>query len=189
MTKLDKRVQRTQYQLRSALLALIVEHGYEQLSVQDILDRAGVGRATFYAHYRSKEDLLVRSMDILRLHLVAETAAKKKSKRTPLGFTLAFFRHVDSHRQLWRAIVGRESGFIVDRQMRRLLLDLVRLDTSRSAALGRSNKIPELAAHFLVGALMSVMVWWLDYNIRLTPLEVDRVFREMSLPTLKALLP
>ncbi len=185
-TKVDKRVLRTQQDLRSALLDLTVERGYERISVQDILDRAAVGRATFYAHYRSKEELLIRSMDVLREHLIAETrAGQEQTKHAPLGFTLAFFRHVDTHRRLWRAIVGRESGVIVERQMRRLLLDLVRMETGR----GRSNKAQELAAQFLVGAMMAVMIWWLDNNVRLTANQVDTIFRELALPTLKALLP
>ena len=92
------------------------------MSVQDILDRADVGRATFYLHYRSKEDLLRKSLDRLRELLVKEcrsTTMGETKSRVPLAFSLAFFRHVDSHRKLYRAVVGRESGFIVDRQIDR----------------------------------------------------------------------
>src|ERR1035441_2081874 len=126
--KTDKRVARTQQALRGALLELMVEYGYEKLSVQQVLDRAGVGRATFYLHYRSKEDLLRTSLDGLREHLTLDwhSAAKGKAQsRSPLGFSLAFFQHIDSHRKLYRAIVGRESGAIVDKKMRSLLADLV----------------------------------------------------------------
>jgi AcrR family transcriptional regulator len=180
----DKRVRRTQQALRSALLELMVERGYEQLSVQDILDRAAVGRATFYAHYRSKEELLVRSMDGLRQHLLEHSKSRMQHDgHAPLGFTLAFFRHVDSYRPLWRAIVGRESGFIVERRMRRLLLDVVRMDTR--AVSRKSDRVADLTAHYLVGAIMSVMTWWLDSNVRLTPEQVDRLFRKLALPALE----
>ena len=54
----DRRVQRTEQLLRAALMSLIQEKGFEALSVQDIIDRANVGRATFYAHFENKEDLL-----------------------------------------------------------------------------------------------------------------------------------
>ena len=182
----DKRVRRSQQALRSALLELMIERGYEHLSVQDVLDRADVGRATFYVHYRSKEDLLVRSMDILREQLVeASRTASHNSAQVPLGFTLAFFRHVGSHRPLWRAIVGRESGFIVERQMRRLLLDVVRPELKGFA--GSREKVSELSAHYIVGALMAVMTWWLDRNPRLSPEEVDSLFRRMAVPGLRAL--
>ena len=65
----DRRVQRTQQLLRAALLSLIEEKGFEALTVQEIIDRANVGRATFYAHFDRKEDLLVSELDGLRLAL------------------------------------------------------------------------------------------------------------------------
>jgi AcrR family transcriptional regulator len=186
--KLDKRVRRTQRALRDALLQLMVERGYEKLSVQHILDRASVGRATFYLHYSSKEDLLRRSLDQLREHLIQEcrSAAKGKAQaRNPLAFSLAFFRHVDSHRRLYRAIVGRESGAIVDRQMRRLLADLLTEGLSQDQR--AKNKIrAELAAQYVSGALMSIVTWWLDRNVKLSPEEVDGAFLQLTVPALRA---
>jgi AcrR family transcriptional regulator len=62
----DRRVQRSQQLLRAALLSLIEEKGFEVLTVQEIIDRANVGCATFYAHFASKEELLVSGLDGLR---------------------------------------------------------------------------------------------------------------------------
>lgn len=56
--KEDRRVQRTERLLREALVSLIREKGFEGLSVQQIIDRADVGRATFYAHFDNKDDLV-----------------------------------------------------------------------------------------------------------------------------------
>jgi len=56
--KADRRIERTQQLLRGALFSLIQERGFEALSVQDIIDRANVGRATFYSHFDNKQDLL-----------------------------------------------------------------------------------------------------------------------------------
>lgn len=182
---LDKRVRKTQEALRRALLELMVERGYERTSVQRILDRAGVGRATFYLHYRSKEDLLRRSLDALREHLIeaCELPSEGQAKSAdPLAFSLAFFRHVDSHRRLYRSIVGRESGVIVDRQMRRLLAGLV-LAGAKPAPDGVRA---EMAAQYVVGALMSVITWWLDRNVKLSPEEIDGVFRKMTAAALRA---
>ena len=186
----DKRVRKTQAALRNALLELMVQRGYEALSVQNILDRAAVGRATFYLHYRNKEDLLRRSLDELRRHLIEEwkLASGGQTKSRALGFSLAFFRHVDSHRQLYRAVVGRESGVIVDRQMRRLLLDLVAEGIAYSDH-RRSRVRSEMTAHYVVGALMSIVTWWLDYNVKLSPEDIDQAFRQMTLPALQATRP
>ena len=67
--KEDRRVQRTKRLLREALLALIREKRFEALSVQDVIDRADVGRATLYAHFDNKEDLLVSGFYGLRASL------------------------------------------------------------------------------------------------------------------------
>src|SRR5512143_2659433 len=67
--KEDRRVRRTRDLVRGALFALIQEKGFEALSVQDIIDRANVGRATFYAHFDNKEDLLVSGFDGLKASL------------------------------------------------------------------------------------------------------------------------
>jgi AcrR family transcriptional regulator len=187
----DKRVRKTQQALRSALLELIVERGYEKVSVQDILDRAEVGRATFYMHYRSKEDLLRRSLDQLRELLVQECGSAAGSQRkptAPIAFSSAFFRHVDSHRKLYRAVVGRESGLIIDRQMRRVLTDLVRDDLALSRHPPRSQSASDMVSQYVVGALMSMVTWWLDYSIKLSPLEIDKTFRQMTVPAIASQL-
>ncbi len=167
-----------------------MERGYERLSVQQVLDRAGVGRATFYLHYRSKEDLLRSSLDQLREHLTQDwqsAAADDARSSASLGFSLAFFRHVDSHRKLYRAVVGRESGVIVDRQMRRLLADLVREDIRSLGRRTRDGNATDLAAQYVTGALMAMVTWWLDRNIKLSADEINLSFRQMTLPALQAI--
>ena len=57
--RIDRRVSKTKKLLSDALMALIIEKGYDDVKVQDILDKANVGRTTFYLHYESKEQLLL----------------------------------------------------------------------------------------------------------------------------------
>ena len=57
--KQDRRARRTRQLLRDAFVALLKEKRYEDVSVQDIIERADVARSTFYVHYVDKEDLLV----------------------------------------------------------------------------------------------------------------------------------
>lgn len=183
----DKRVQRTLRDLREALLSLMVERGYEALTVQDILDRAGVGRATFYQHFRGKDDLLRRSLEPLRRHLLEEwkrSVANAGEAGARLGFVLPFLRHVDSHRPLYRATVGRESWAIVHLEIKRMLLDLA------TEAMGSSRR-KDLAAgmipQYVAGALLSVVVWWLDSRIKATAEEMNDMFVRMTAATLKAM--
>ena len=56
--KVDRRVQKTRQILQQAIVELVVEKGFESIKVQDILDKANIGRTTFYAHYQDKGELL-----------------------------------------------------------------------------------------------------------------------------------
>ena len=105
-----------------------------------------------------------------------------------LGFTLALFRHVDSHRRLYKAIVGRESGVIVERKMRRTLADLVREDLKSRQSAGQSAVATDLAVQYVVGALWSVVTWWMDYRVPLPPEEMNTIFRQLTFPGLDATL-
>ncbi len=60
--KLDPRVKRTRLLLEQAFIKLIEEKGFQAVTVQDITERAGVNRATFYAHFTDKYDLLDKSI-------------------------------------------------------------------------------------------------------------------------------
>ena len=72
---MDKRKERTRRAIQQAFVELIAERGFSDVTVQDILDRTGVGRATFYAHFHGKEDLLA--------HRSAASATMPSTPRTP----------------------------------------------------------------------------------------------------------
>src|ERR1051326_8767622 len=69
--KEDRRIQRTRQLLRDSLMALIVERGFSDLSIQDITDRANVSRTTFYLHYRDKDELLFNSIQEMYQELIS----------------------------------------------------------------------------------------------------------------------
>jgi AcrR family transcriptional regulator len=192
--KPDRRVQRTQQLLRRALLLLIHEKDFEKLSVQDIIDRANVGRATFYAHFDNKEDLLVSGFDDLRASL-KERQREALSRQSDLNervfaFSHEMFAHANEYRDVFRAMVGKRSGAIVQRLLHNVLLDLVRNDLKATVSRGQEGPVPvEAQAQFISGALFGLLIWWLNGNMRLSVEEVNALFRRLALPALKACAP
>src|SRR6266516_1028054 len=185
----DRRIQRTRNILHEALISLMIEKGYEAITVQDIIDRANLGRSTFYAHYVGKQDLLMSGLKNLSRHLLehqrAALALKGSFTEKGFGFSLALFEHVHSHRNVYHAIVGRQSGTVVMTELRALLADLVRNDLKTLSPNERSSELPRNAViQFVVGALMSVITWWLDERSKLSPAEADAIFRRLTLPAI-----
>ena len=90
---MDRRSARTRRALHEALISLILRKGYDGITIQEIIDEADIGRATFYAHYRGKEDLLRGGFEALRAELKAarRTASSKRGVEQdgPLAFSLA----------------------------------------------------------------------------------------------------
>lgn len=189
--KEDRRIQRSRESLHHALVELVLEKGYEAVTIKDIVERANVGRSTFYAHYNSKEDLLTNGLAELRTLLTARQQAALAENgdvgQRCLGFSLALFEHAQSFRDIYRVLVGERGSAIVMNRMRALLADLVSQDLAVIAPASRDGQIPRSALiQFVVGALMSVLAWWMDRKSRLSPAEVDTIFRRLTVPAIVA---
>ncbi|HEY6157139.1 MAG TPA: TetR/AcrR family transcriptional regulator [Gemmatimonadales bacterium] len=170
----DRRVQRTRQLLQDALIAMMIEKGYEATTVQDIIDRANVGRATFYAHFADKDTLLASRLEDLRSFL----GERQRQAPGSFGFSLAMLDHARSHVPVWRAIVGRESGALVLQRVQSMIADLAGSDLKALSFAGtRAQR--DLAVQYIAGAFMAVLTWWLDRGANLSPEEVDAIFRRL----------
>ncbi len=184
----DRRVQRTQQLLRSALFALIQERGFERISVQDIIDRANVGRATFYAHFDNKEDLLLSGFEDLRAALRSrqrEALLRTASLDQRLfAFSRDLLRHVDEHRHLIRARAGKRSGAVAQAVLLMVIIDLVG-DDLKAIGVERNSPSAEVAARFIAGGLFGMLTWWLEAKPRPSVQDLDADFRRFALPAAK----
>lgn len=151
----DARVVRTREVLGKALLALLEEKPFEQITIREITARAGTGYATFFRHYTEPRvllnelvadqirDLIGRSMPILR-------------NRDPRGAALALCRHVDEHSRLWSALLAGSSAGTMREEFIRQAKELPRWRTRTRTWLPTELKIV-----YSVSALFEVLAWWL----------------------------
>ena len=182
--KVDSRVRQTRAALLSALPALMMERGYERITIQNVLERASVGRATFYAHFDSKDDLLAASVANLRTWLVEAWHAMPDQR---LGFTLPLFEHLASHAAIYEKSIARASEVSVERHIRLMLVELVRDDLTKRRAQRHASAL-ELAVQYVVGALWSIIVWWMSNGQRLAPVEINALFQRLAFPGLDVTL-
>jgi AcrR family transcriptional regulator len=148
-----------------------------------------VGRSTFYTHYVGKQDLLRSGLKHLKEHLLAYQQTASTLKNAPkerfFAFSLALFEHVHSYRPVYHAIVGRQSGTIVMSELRALLAELVQNELKTLSPRERPSDVPMNAVtHFVVGALISIITWWLDERSKLPPAEADAIFRRLTFPAI-----
>lgn len=189
--KADRRVQRTQQLLEAALLSLIKEKAFDTISVQEIIDRANVGRATFYAHYDNKVDLLASGFEGLEQTLKErQRQARARVSHTDerlFAFSHALLAHAHEHREVFPAMVGKRGGAVIQHALRNLLVQLVREDVKTMVAEGKKDFVPaEASVHFIAGGLFGLLTWWLNGNMRLSVDDANRIFRRLSIPALRA---
>lgn len=183
----DRRVRRTRELLRGALISLILEKGYERVTVQEIIDRADVGRSTFYAHFRDKEDLLFYGLEELRTALLRPRTAGAAGEQPAGSPTLAVFEHFAEHQQVWRAMVGRRGAEIFMRQLHRVLSELLRGQLRTRAPEGETQVPLEAVVEFATSALIGLGArWWLDTGQSYSPPEADRMYRRLTEPGIRA---
>ncbi len=184
MQTADRRVQRTRYALRDALIALLAERGWDDINIQDLCERANVGRSTFYMHFQNKEQLLVSGFDDLRAWLCSDAAAVKKGDSDSLPFVRGLIDHVYEQRTLFRAIVGRRSGHVVQKRFREMVGLLVEKDISLRVAGGWQR---DAGVNFIAGALVELLAWWVDAGKGRTADDIERLFDQLSLPVIRQL--
>jgi AcrR family transcriptional regulator len=176
--KPDRRAARTEKSLHQALISLIIERGYEPITVQDIIDRADVGRSTFYAHFTGKEDLLRHGFELLRRDLTEGQAKLAGDGRTPLAFSLAMFEHAYARRDVYLALVGGRGATVVLGEIRRVLSDFVQKELGDS---GEDTLPRAVRVQFVVGTFLTMLTWWLEKKPKLSPAEVNAMFRRLVL--------
>jgi AcrR family transcriptional regulator len=162
----DPRIKKTRRDLRAAFIRLILQKGYDSISIQEITEEAETARITFYRHYRDKEELLTDCLNELYEELVEKTereiaiGADAKSSAFQV-----FYEHLEAQEQLYRILFSSMGTQTVVNRMRQYMAQrlIENLDTfvERSA---RPAIPDEIIAFHLVSAHLGLGIWWLENN-------------------------
>lgn len=175
--KTDRRIVRTRDTLGGALVQLIREKPFDDITVQEVLDRAGVSRTTFYTHYRDKEDLFLSDVeDFFEMMSTLLTRHHADAKRVaPVG---ELFAHLADVRDFHRALVAsgkfddiRELGIgCFARSIEQRLL---------SAGVVMEAAALRAASYAFAGSLFAMLEWWLGAGMPIKPTEADALFHKL----------
>ncbi len=183
--EIDRRVRRTRDALQKALISLILDKGYEALTIDEICAAANVGRSTFYAHYTSKDDLKRRTIDE-HLRTLFQQSRNARSGDTgdgqqPVSPTLAILEHAREHRDYCRAVVRGGGVTLAVETIRDALADHIRQEIRELDSSGSSGAfVREFSVQYAVGAFMSVLSWWIQGGAKRPAEEMEALFRDIT---------
>ncbi len=182
--KTDRRVQRTRELLQKALIELISERGYDAITIQDIVDRANVGRTTFYLHYSSKDELFMSCHEAMvsEFHfgpLYPLSREELLSPEAPPGMTSAY-RHLEDARALLSPIFQGKDSLLILRRIRDWSAQ--EIEASLRAAFAEADStIPfDVLVNYLAGAQIALVQWWLEKRQPHTPENLAQTFHRLQ---------
>lgn len=212
----DRRVQRTRKLLQDALIELVSEKGYESVKIWEILDKANVGRSTFYTHFQDKDQLLHsildRLDDLFEQHKKQILDAAKNvgnTENTDLSIgsspTINLFQFVGENHRFFKAVLGNRGYGIfakpvydyVFAHVHGIFTEPVHADAlvhlhepfKMLRSRDRYGSLEsEIAAHYFVSAFMGILVWWVEKDMPCSAEEIDRIFRELAMPGFRHVL-
>jgi AcrR family transcriptional regulator len=171
----DLRVRRTHKLLWEALMAEMAERPFEQISVSDICERAMVHRTTFYKHYEDKYALLEQGMRQMYDALLAEAEhlpPSAYSVEQPPPYFVRLFEHVAQHERFYRLALGGDGIGRFQRLLRNYLSGKVAHTLREEHTAGALQFPIAIHAHYMAGAIISVLAWWLEQDMPLSSREM-----------------
>jgi AcrR family transcriptional regulator len=186
----DRRVRRTRKLLHEALGTLIAEKPYDAIAVQEIIDRADVGRSTFYTHFRDKDELLAESIRDMLPGFGSTAPRGGRWYENIIAFSQAIFEHLEHHRRTREAKMGARGRTILHEHLREVLAHSVREALERELSGGGVTIAPltaDLLALYVASTFVLVLNSWTESLKPSSARDVDRLFRALVLPTLCAI--
>jgi len=201
--KIDRRILRTRRSLRQAFYALILEKGYDGVTVGEVTDRADLGRTTFYLHYRDKEDLLMESVRDLVNGLIAQLAqvppeqweqpdSSQSAQDIPLTAITYAFQHVAQNAVLYRIILRGEGTFSAAQRVRNIIIksitEFMEGVTARQSLVFNPELPLDVFLNGLAGAWIGLVSWWLEQERSYTPEQMAVMYDKMFMRSTRELL-
>ena len=176
--KNDRRSQRTRQVLGDAFVELLMERGYEGVSIKDVIERANVGRSTFYSHYADKDELFASQLDRL-MDLLSQHIPEELSAGNPFFPSLGLFQHIKQQWKLYRILAWDSGVDVLTRDLQKSMTEKIE---QRLLASRQTYEVPiPVIANFLAGSFLSLVKWWLDNKMIYSPEQMDAMFQKLAL--------
>lgn len=160
---MDRRVRKTQKQLRLALMELMSEKKHQNISVRELSDRADINRGTFYIHYKDVNDMLQRLEDDMAERLIA--VCRQHAHNTEIDsypFLTDLYRFVLHNADLCRVLLGPGGDIAYTERICAILRDYFLRDFLSAFYPDDPRKLDQFCAFIVPGNLNLALTWLRD---------------------------
>lgn len=173
---IDRRVRRTRRALQDALISLILEKGYDTVTIEEITERADLGRTTFYLHFSDKEELLLHAIDticedfivkhqsLMELVDIPQDAIHHLRPNLDERILYHIFAHARENADLYKVMMRGEGGAVVSQRFGNIIKEETVKRMGEVKRLEMKVPLEVFAVHF-AGTLMALVTWWLEEDM------------------------
>ncbi|HZY42149.1 MAG TPA: TetR/AcrR family transcriptional regulator [Anaerolineae bacterium] len=182
LNRFERRKQRTRELLKQAAIELIVEKGYEAVTVEAITDRADMGRGTFYIHFQDKDDIIWSIVkDVIAAGDVEANnryLIERPTHAEYLGVRL-LFEYAGKRRDLYRILLGQQGSAALSSKLQHVIAAEIAREIRQSRVFKDIALPPQFTAQFVAGALVRLLTWWIETPDAYTADQMADMFYEM----------
>lgn len=187
---MDRRQQKTREAIFQAFGSLLGHKSYSNITVQEIIDTANIGRSTFYAHFETKDDLLKALCERLFDHIIRSAAdcththGLYSDETAPASVFCHLLQHLAENDNNILGLLSCESNEIFLRCFKDSLNELIGSQFIRQNCHKDSILPDDFLINHISGSFVEMVLWWIKGHMKETPEELDRYFQAVIQPIL-----
>jgi len=187
--ELDRRTQKTNQAIHEALMSLMSKKHYDEITIQNIIDKANIGRSTFYSHYATKDELLFESIEPM-LEMVNNCIIKYiecGGMYSEIATVSALFEHLKENSHMLKRLIKAESSTLFFDRIALRCNKQIEKYLSTKLASGLTSQIPlSLLTHHISTTMVGLIKWWSNNDMTYSPTEMNQFFHELISPCLNS---
>jgi len=180
----ERRRQQTRELLKQTAVELILERGYESVTIQDITDTADLGRGTFYIHFKDKDDIiwaiLKDKIDELQAHFFSGLGEAPLEGEFFRVMWTNLFTYVRDNRSILQLTLGEQGYAPLSRHLHKHIAEMLEQQIIAGRARLPFDVPHDFLARYMSGAMLNLMMWWLEDTDKYTPEEMATMFYHVT---------
>lgn len=167
MSKMDRRILKSEEAIKKAFIELMSEKSFDDITIQDISDRANVSRGTIYLHYMDKFDLLDKLMEshINELRKMYESATEMNY----ISASLIWFKYFESNYLFFSTMLANKGDCYFHKRFFDFIIDVVKNEVNIPEGKGNYNLKKDTVFQFIASAYVGIVEWWFTNEMPYSP--------------------